>query len=108
MNRDADAVAAAKSSGVECCPIRASRALEKEVRVDVDEWAAARERSVSGQRSASSTSCTNAELVAVIADVLGVPKRDVTLVAGERSRHKRLRVAGITTEAAAERLAPPR
>jgi uncharacterized protein (TIGR00251 family) len=38
----------------------------------------------------------NAELVGVIADTLGVPKRSVTIVAGEHARRKRVKVAGVT------------
>ena len=38
----------------------------------------------------------NDELIAVLAKVLGVPRRAVTIVAGERSRSKRVAVAGIT------------
>ena len=37
----------------------------------------------------------NEELINVLAKVLGVPKRDVTIVSGERSREKRVRVAGL-------------
>ena len=48
----------------------------------------------------------NAELVQVLAEALGVPKRQVTIVAGERGRLKRVRVEGITAERAAERLKP--
>jgi hypothetical protein len=40
----------------------------------------------------------NAELVDVLAGVLGVPRRSITLVSGERSRSKRVRVAGVTVE----------
>jgi uncharacterized protein (TIGR00251 family) len=38
----------------------------------------------------------NAELIDVIARALGVPKRSVTIVAGERSRQKRVGVAGVS------------
>ena len=48
----------------------------------------------------------NVELVDVIAAALGVPKRAVAIVAGDRSRQKRVRVAGIDAAAAAARLAP--
>lgn len=48
----------------------------------------------------------NAELVEVMAAALGVPKRAVSIVAGERSRQKRVRVAGIDAAAAELRLAP--
>jgi uncharacterized protein (TIGR00251 family) len=41
----------------------------------------------------------NAELIEVLADALGVPKRAVSIVSGERSRQKRVRVQGITEEA---------
>jgi uncharacterized protein (TIGR00251 family) len=47
----------------------------------------------------------NAELVAVIADALGVPKRDVTIVAGEHGRRKRIKVTGLAERDARERLA---
>ncbi len=40
----------------------------------------------------------NAELVEVLARCLRVPKRAVTLVAGERSRLKRVRVEGVTLD----------
>ena len=36
----------------------------------------------------------NAELIEVLAGVLGVPRRDLTIVSGETSRHKRVLVAG--------------
>jgi uncharacterized protein (TIGR00251 family) len=39
----------------------------------------------------------NAELIDVLADVLGVPKRAVTIVSGERSRQKKVRVAGLSS-----------
>lgn len=38
----------------------------------------------------------NAELIDTIAEAFGVPRRDVTLVAGERARQKRVRVRGVT------------
>jgi uncharacterized protein (TIGR00251 family) len=43
----------------------------------------------------------NAELVAVLAEAFGVPRRDVAIVSGERSRHKRVHVRGIDGAAAA-------
>ena len=46
----------------------------------------------------------NTELIEVIATMLGVPKRSVTIVGGERSRHKRVAVAGITVQDATGRL----
>lgn len=47
----------------------------------------------------------NAELVELLAARLDVPKRRITIVAGERSRQKRVRVDGITADTARERLA---
>lgn len=48
----------------------------------------------------------NAELVDVIATALQVPKHAVAILAGERSRQKRVRVAGIDAATAALRLVP--
>jgi uncharacterized protein (TIGR00251 family) len=47
----------------------------------------------------------NLALIAVLAATLGVPKRAVTIAAGDRSREKRIRVAGIDAATAHERLA---
>jgi len=38
----------------------------------------------------------NAELVRFVAKALGVPRSRVTLVAGEASRHKRVKVSGLS------------
>lgn len=38
----------------------------------------------------------NAELIDLIARAIHIPKRDVTIVSGERSRSKRVRVAGMS------------
>ncbi len=46
----------------------------------------------------------NDELVEVMADMLGVPRRAVTIVAGERSRNKRVRVANVDADHVASRL----
>jgi uncharacterized protein (TIGR00251 family) len=40
----------------------------------------------------------NAELIKVVAEALGVPKRAVSIVSGERSRRKRVRIEGVTSE----------
>lgn len=40
----------------------------------------------------------NAELVEILADALDVPKRAVSIVSGERSRQKRVRIEGVTRE----------
>jgi uncharacterized protein (TIGR00251 family) len=46
----------------------------------------------------------NEELIDVIADALGVAKRAVSIVSGERSRQKRVQVAGIDAATAESRL----
>jgi uncharacterized protein (TIGR00251 family) len=48
----------------------------------------------------------NAELIQVLAKELDVPKRQVTIVAGERGRMKRVKVEGVTAERVAEKLKP--
>jgi hypothetical protein len=40
----------------------------------------------------------NKDLVEVLAGAFRVPRRNVTLIAGERSRSKRVRVVGVTVE----------
>jgi uncharacterized protein (TIGR00251 family) len=47
----------------------------------------------------------NAALVALVAGHLDLPRRAVVLVAGERSRRKRLKVEGLAPEEVARRLA---
>ena len=46
----------------------------------------------------------NEELIEVLARALQVPKRAVTIVAGDRSRLKRVKVTGIDAATAAARL----
>ena len=46
----------------------------------------------------------NDELIALIAKALRIPKRDITIVAGERGRSKRIRIAGIDREQALAKL----
>lgn len=46
----------------------------------------------------------NAALIAFVADRLGLPKHRVRLVAGERSRNKRLAIAGVSTDFVSSRL----
>lgn len=43
----------------------------------------------------------NAELVAVLMEAFDVPRRQVEIVAGHRSRHKRVRLVGVTAADAA-------
>jgi len=50
----------------------------------------------------------NEELVRTLAEVLGVPKRSVTIVRGASSRHKLVEVAGIARETLLARLEPHR
>ena len=47
----------------------------------------------------------NAELIALLAKTLKVPKRDISLVSGERSRTKRIRIAGMDRDQVIARLA---
>jgi uncharacterized protein len=46
----------------------------------------------------------NAELIAIIADALGLAQRAVTLASGDRSRRKRVHVTGLSVDAATARL----
>lgn len=46
----------------------------------------------------------NDELIEVLADLFGVPKRAVTIVSGERSRRKRVRIRGMDAETVARAL----
>ena len=46
----------------------------------------------------------NEALVSFIASLLGVPRRNVAILSGARSRHKRLRVTGIDVTTAATHL----
>ncbi|HVG72029.1 MAG TPA: DUF167 domain-containing protein [Vicinamibacterales bacterium] len=46
----------------------------------------------------------NAELVEVLAAALDVPRRDISLIAGERSRTKRVQVRGLTAVDVNQRL----
>jgi uncharacterized protein (TIGR00251 family) len=47
----------------------------------------------------------NDALITLMADVLDVPKRAVTIVGGQTSRTKRVRVDGISADAAQQRIA---
>ena len=48
----------------------------------------------------------NAELIDVLAEALGVPRRAVAIVSGDRSRAKRVRIEGLDEAAVTARLAP--
>jgi uncharacterized protein (TIGR00251 family) len=46
----------------------------------------------------------NTELIGLLSSLLDIPKRNITIVAGERSRTKRVEVIGIDANAAHARL----
>jgi hypothetical protein len=48
----------------------------------------------------------NDELIALLAKTLRIPRRAITIVSGERSRSKRIRIAGIDREQALAKLIP--
>jgi uncharacterized protein (TIGR00251 family) len=48
----------------------------------------------------------NDELIALLAKALKIPKRDIAIVGGERSRSKRIRIAGVDREQALAKLIP--
>ena len=47
----------------------------------------------------------NAELIEVLASTLQIPKRDISIVSGEKSRLKRVRISGLDAAIVAARLA---
>jgi uncharacterized protein len=47
----------------------------------------------------------NDELIKLLADALDIPKRNIDIVSGHRSRSKRVRIAGVTS-ADVEKLCP--
>jgi len=40
----------------------------------------------------------NTELIQILSDALGVPRRSISIVAGERSRQKRVRIEGVSED----------
>ena len=50
----------------------------------------------------------NAELIEILSDVLDVPKRAIAIVAGERSRQKRVQIDGLTDQLVASKLSAKR
>jgi uncharacterized protein (TIGR00251 family) len=40
----------------------------------------------------------NAELIAFLSDLLEIPKRNISIIAGEKSRQKRVRIEGVTED----------
>lgn len=46
----------------------------------------------------------NDELISLLAKTLKIPKRDILIVSGERSRSKRVRIAGLDREAVLSKL----
>jgi hypothetical protein len=53
-------------------------------------------------------SAANQAVVELIAEILGLPRRAVTLVRGQTSRHKILRLDGLTAEEAAAKITLPK
>lgn len=49
----------------------------------------------------------NAELLELLADTLGLPKRNLSLLSGDRSKQKRVLVTGLDVEAVRARLISP-
>jgi uncharacterized protein (TIGR00251 family) len=49
----------------------------------------------------------NEALIAFLAELLGVPRRNVSIVSGERGRAKRVRITGVTVADATALLSPP-
>lgn len=48
----------------------------------------------------------NEALISFLADLLRVPKRNVTITSGHKGRHKRIAVAGIDVASAVAKLKP--
>ena len=46
----------------------------------------------------------NAALVTFLAEIIRVPKRQITIIAGDKSRTKRVKVMGVTAETVRQRL----
>jgi uncharacterized protein (TIGR00251 family) len=46
----------------------------------------------------------NTALIDLLSETLGVPKRQITIVSGEKSRSKRVKVVGVSAEAVQQRL----
>jgi uncharacterized protein (TIGR00251 family) len=46
----------------------------------------------------------NDALIAFLSDALGLPRRDITIASGEKSRDKRVRIEGLDEATARERL----
>jgi len=47
----------------------------------------------------------NEELIELLSDLFDIPKRNIAIVSGHRSRDKRIEIEGLTAEALAERVA---
>ena len=46
----------------------------------------------------------NVELIAFLSRLLDIPKRQIAIVSGDKSRQKRVRISGVTAEAVHQRL----
>ena len=49
----------------------------------------------------------NTELIRVLAEILGIPRRDIEIVSGGRSRSKRVRIRGVEASDVRRRLFQP-
>src|SRR6188474_3920563 len=50
----------------------------------------------------------NAELIELLAEALGIPRRNIEIVSGHRSRTKRVRITGVTSADLEKLCAPER
>jgi uncharacterized protein (TIGR00251 family) len=46
----------------------------------------------------------NSELIAFLSELLDVPRRNVTILSGEKSRQKRVKISGLASDAVLARL----
>ncbi len=46
----------------------------------------------------------NSELIAFLSGLLGIPRRNITIISGEKSRLKRVKISGLTSDAVLARL----
>lgn len=49
----------------------------------------------------------NAELVAFLSDLLDVPRRHITILSGDKSRQKRVKITGVTADTVRRKVLPP-
>jgi len=87
--------------------------MSADVLVDVRVIPRAKKTALAGERDGSILirlaappvdGAANAALVAFLADLLDLPRRNIRIVRGETSRSKRLAIAGATSDVVAQRL----